>query len=143
MNSPNQLGRDLRDLELDDLSPAAAFDTIARAGLLGFQVTPSGAPVFYPRVVAPGTGEELAWRASAGTGTVYASTVVHIKGQDPHSLVLVDLDEGFRMMSSVRGIDPTEVSIGMPVSVRIDPVADDERPVPVFEPVDLQQKESI
>lgn len=138
MTTAVRLGDDARklvpDVDLDALAPAAAFEAIARAGHLGFQVDPDGNPVFYPRVVAPGSGAALTWRTSAGRGTIYASTVVHIRGEEPQSLVLVDLDEGFRMMSSVRGIEPAEVTVGMPVQVRIDPVSGDDRPVPVFEP---------
>jgi hypothetical protein len=53
--------------------------------------------VFHPRV---GPYE---WRVSAGLGTVYATTTVHRRGEEPHDVSLVDLDEGFRMMSTVRG----------------------------------------
>ena len=37
-----------------------------------------------------------------------------------HDVSLVDLDEGFRMMSEVVGIDPADVRIGMRVRARED-----------------------
>jgi uncharacterized protein len=50
-------------------------------------------------------GLDLPWRDAAGTGTVYASTVVHRAPSEawralaPYTLVLVDLDEGPRVMA--------------------------------------------
>ncbi len=68
----------------------------------------------------PGTGAPLEWKVSAGNGTVYAATVVRKRDAEPRSLVLVDLDEGFRMMSRVAGVAPEEVAIGARVRVRFD-----------------------
>ena len=51
---------------------------------------------------------------------MYATTVVRRRDAEPRSLVLVDLDEGFRMMSRVEGIAPEEVAIGARVQVRFD-----------------------
>ena len=90
----------------------------------------TGAAVFFPRVMAPGSGAALEWRVSKGVGTVYATTVVHTKGEAPHNVALIDLDEGFRMMSRVEGIDPMEVKIGMRVRVRMHP---GEPAYPVFD----------
>jgi uncharacterized protein len=50
----------------------------------------------------------LAWRDAAGTGTIYAITVVTRAPNDsfralvPYTLVLVTLDEGFRLMAHGR-----------------------------------------
>ncbi len=122
---------------MDDLrtaSPNATYAAHCARGELAYQVdTSTGAAVFYPRVIAPGTGAALEWRISKGLGTVHATTVVHTKGQPPHNVALIDLDEGFRMMSRVEGIDPMAVRIGMRVRVRMHP---GEPPYPVF---DLEQ----
>lgn len=117
-----------------DGSPAARFAEGCRAGRLDYQWDPvAGRAVFYPRLVAPGTGAaELEWRTSAGLGTVYSATTVHARGDAPRNLALVDLDEGFRMMSRVEGIAPEAVAIGMRVRVAF---ADGDPPVPVFEPL--------
>ena len=101
-------------------SPAAVFTEHAGRGELAYQVAPDGTAVFPPRLVQPGTGLALEWRVSAGTGTVYAATVVRKRDAEPRSLVLVDLDEGFRMMSRVEGVAPDEVAIGARVHVRFD-----------------------
>ena len=78
-------------------SPADLFAEHCSRGELAYQVDPEGRPVFRPRV---GPYE---WRVSAGLGTVYATTTVHRRDEEPHDVSLVDLDEGFRMMSTVRG----------------------------------------
>jgi uncharacterized OB-fold protein len=114
-------------------SPYAVYSEHCRRGELAYQVTRAGEPVFYPRLVAPGTGEtELEWRVSAGLGTVHATTVVRRRGEQPLNVALIDLDEGFRMMSRVETIAPEAVRIGMRVRVSFDASADP--PPPVFVP---------
>src|SRR5262245_24887564 len=124
---------------MDDLkqqSPLGTYLEYCKNGELAYQVcTDDGSPVFYPRVVAPKTGSpNLEWRVSKGLGTVYATTVVYNRDQPPHNVVLVDVDEGFRMMSRVEDIDPMEVKIGMRVKVRIHPGDEKQPPYPVFTP---------
>ncbi len=120
---------------MDDLrtsSPNATYTAHCAEGELAYQVdTSTGTAVFFPRVIAPATGAPLEWRVSKGLGTVHATTVVHTKGEPPHTVALIDLDEGFRMMSRVEGIDPMAVRIGMRVRVRMHP---GEPPYPVFDP---------
>jgi uncharacterized OB-fold protein len=109
-------------------SPAAAWAEHCRARRLAYQVAPDGTPVFPPRLAQPGTGAPLRWVASAGRGEVHATTVVRRRGEAPHNVALVELDEGFRMMSSVVGLDPQDVRIGLRVRL-----AWREDDVPVFE----------
>jgi hypothetical protein len=62
-------------------------------------------------VLCPECGsQELGWQRSAGLGEVYSTTVVRGRS-GTHNVALVDLDEGFRMMSRVDGTDPAEVRI--------------------------------
>ena len=94
----------------------------------------TGCHVFYPRVMAPGTGaDDLEWAPASGKGTVHAVTVIRKKDpKDNYNVVLVDLAEGPRMMSRVDGIDPDSVRIGMAVEARI---TDQEgQPMLVFTP---------
>ena len=101
-------------------SPAAAFAEHCRRGELAYQMAPDGTAVFPPRLAQPGTGAPLRWAVSAGRGAVYATTVVRRRGEALQSVVLVDLDEGFRMMSRVDGLAPQDVRIGLRVTVRFD-----------------------
>jgi uncharacterized OB-fold protein len=102
---------------MPDASPADHFAARCAAGELAYQVGPDGRAVFPPRLGEPGSGAPLRWETSAGTGTVYSTTVVRRRGEEPGNIVLVDLDEGFRMMSSVVDCPPEDVSIGMRVAV--------------------------
>lgn len=107
-------------------------------GELAYQFSPSaGGAVFYPRVIAPKTGKaDLEWRVSQGLGTVYATTVVHPQQGAPYNVALIDVDEGFRMMSWVEDIAPAQVTIGMRVRFRTHEAEGDEAPYPVFAPVE-------
>jgi uncharacterized OB-fold protein len=88
--------------------------------------------VFYPRVACNACGGvELAFRPSAGRGTVYSTTAVAPAGGLPYSVCLVDLDEGFRMMSSVVDLPAEDVLIGLRVVCRFE-TADDGTTRPVF-----------
>ena len=111
-------------------SPAAAWVAACRDGRLAFQRAPGGSAVFPPRLAEPGTGAPLTWATSAGRGAVHAATVVRRRGEPPASVVLVDLDEGFRMMSAVVGVAPEDVRIGQRVRLAW---RDGDPPVPVFE----------
>jgi uncharacterized OB-fold protein len=88
-------------------------------------------------VIAPRTGaDDLEWRVSKGLGTVYATTVVHQQKGDPYNVALIDIDEGFRMMSRVEDLPPKEVKIGMRVKFRVHAQEGDEPPYPVFTPAE-------
>ena len=115
-------------------SPLATYVEHLNRGKLGYQFSPSSQKaVFYPRVIAPGTGAaDLEWRVSAGLGTVHATTVTHPAKGDPYNVCLVDMDEGYRLMTRVEGIDPFAVTIGMRVKFRVHPAEGDEDPYPVF-----------
>ena len=116
---------------LNHESPLGIFQQFCEEGKLAYQVTPSGQAVFYPRIVAPKTGESLRWQISKGLGQVYSSTVIYPKGQAPYNVALIDLDEGFRMMSRVEDLPAEQVSIGMRVKLKM--TKDKEgRALPVF-----------
>ena len=118
----------------DHRFPAAIVDAAWRDGRLAFQVTPQGTALWPPRLAAPGTGAAVEWRESAGLGVVHAATALHSRDDEPRSVVIVELDEGFRMMSRVEGVAATEVRIGMRVRARFtEPDAGGAR-LPVFEP---------
>lgn len=125
--------------ELKQQSPLGRYLEHCKKAELAYQVcTDDQTPVFYPRAVAPKTGStNLEWRISKGLGTVYATTVVYgAKDQPPHNVALIDVDEGYRMMSRVEGIDPMQVKIGMRVKVRFHPGDEKQPPYPVFVPAE-------
>jgi uncharacterized OB-fold protein len=72
------------------------------------------------RVLCPACGSRrLTEERSAGRGSVYSTTTVHARAGS-YNVALVDLDEGFRVMSEVVGIAPDDVRIGMGVRARDD-----------------------
>ena len=120
-----------------DASPLSTYLDFLEKDILAFQRdAEAGAPVFYPRVIAPRTGAALTWHQSAGLGTVHATTVVHPQQGEPYNVALIDLDEGFRMMSRVEDLPPQAVRIGMRVRFRTHRPGGDEPPIPVFFPAE-------
>src|SRR3990172_10425612 len=83
--------------------------------------------VFYPRAHCTACGSaRLSWHVSGGAGTVYTFSVVR-QSRNPafaelgaYAVAYVDLDEGFRIMSNVVGVqDPVrDVHCGMRVKLR-------------------------
>jgi uncharacterized OB-fold protein len=71
----------------------------------------------------------------AGTGVVYSYSFLHHPQNPaftyPVLAVLVELDEGVRILSNLVGTDPSDISIGLPVEVRFEPTSDGMA-VPVF-----------
>lgn len=118
------------------VSPLARFREYLAQGKLAYQFDPaSGQPVFYPRVMAPGSGHAgLEWRVSAGLGRVHAATVIHPRGEPSYNVVLVDMDEGFRLMSRVESIPAEDVRIGLRVRARVHHPGNGAPPHPVFFP---------
>ena len=116
--------------------PAEVYRHYLESGRLGFQrCAGCRAAVFYPRVLCPVCGSaDLAWETSSGRGVVYATTAVYRRDGDPYNVVLIDLEEGFRMMSRVDGVPSERVEVGAKVRLRVDRKGDD--PVPVFVPGD-------
>lgn len=91
------------------------------------------AGVFFPRAFCPSCLDpQLEWIEPSGSGTVYATTTVRLKSDEPYDVSLIDLDEGVRLMSRVESIAPGEVRIGMRVKARVS--RDKGTPVVVFVP---------
>lgn len=87
--------------------------------------------IFYPRAACPGClGTELEWRSSVGTGRVYAVTVEHnpqhpaMRERAPYAVALVDVDDGWRMLTNIVDCNPDDVVVGMPVTVTWEPMSD-------------------
>ena len=92
---------------------------------------------FYPRARCVRCGGAVEWVAARGTGRIYSYTVVHrapteaLASLVPYVVALVDLDEGVRMMTRLRGTHDAP-RIGGEVRVAFERVSDDVA-VPLFE----------
>lgn len=110
-------------------SPLQTFLDGCAEGRLLYQVSEDGSPVFFPRLLSPGDGGRVEWRESSGLGAVHAATTVTLKGQEPYNVVLVDMDDGFRLMSTVREHSDSDIPIGLRVRVRMEEIDGESRPV--------------
>lgn len=76
--------------------------------------------VFVPRPMCPSCQHtSLRWVDCAGTGAVYSFTTVH-RAPDPafevpYVVAIVELDEGWHLLSNVIDCEPEAVTIGAPV----------------------------
>jgi uncharacterized protein len=64
---------------------------------------------------------------------VHAVTVISPRGEPAYNVVLVDMDEGFRLMSRVEHVPAEAVRIGLRVRARVH-MPEGASPYPVFVP---------
>jgi uncharacterized protein len=123
------------ETRIEGLPPESAYDHLLASGLLGFQACARcSGPFFPPRLLCPACGASAAqWRLSRGAATVYSATTITPRGEDPYCVALVDVAEGYRMMTNIVGVPPEQVQIGDPVTVRIETTGDTI--LPLFEAV--------
>lgn len=118
------------------------FWKAARSGQLVRQLCATCATSFFtPQICCPRClSEKWSWAESSGLGRVYSFTICHRAPEPgfdpPYVLAIVDLDEGWGMLSNVVGCDPHEVFTGMRVQVGWHPL-DTEIVLPVFQPAEL------
>jgi uncharacterized OB-fold protein len=115
-------------------APAEVYQCYLEAGKLSFQrCTDCSEVIFYPRVLCPTCGSgALEWQESSGRGTVYATTAVYRRDGEPYNVALVDLEEGFRMMSRIGDVPAEEVEVGL--GVRLEVREQEDKPVAIFVP---------
>ena len=125
-------------VDLTGISPRQKYLDYLKKGELAYQVcSETGQVVFYPRVVAPVSGNtNLEWKVSKGLGTVYSTTTVCPRGKESYDVSLIDMDEGFRLMSRIETLDPMDVKIGMRVKFKVHQDDDNSDPYPVFQPAE-------
>lgn len=131
--------------ELDKPVPEVTIDSAgyweaARRGeLLLSRCTTCQHAFHYPRPMCPACG---AWTidpfVASGRGEVHSFTVVYrapgeaFRADVPYVLALVDTEEGARLFTAVRDVDPSSVRIGLAVQVAFEPRG--EFAIPVFVP---------
>ncbi|WP_028316090.1 Zn-ribbon domain-containing OB-fold protein [Desulfatibacillum aliphaticivorans] len=100
-----------------------------------------GEVIFYPKIVCPACmGTNLDWKESAGKGKIFSFTVAYdfappeFASSTPYALAVVNLDEGFSMLTNIVDCDLEKLQCDMPVEVLFDPVTP-EITLPKFRPV--------
>jgi len=82
---------------------------------------------------------EWSWQRSSGRGRVFSWTVVAralhpaFQPDTPYAAVIVELDEGVRLLTHVRDLAPESLTIDLPVEVDFEVVSADVT-LPVFRP---------
>ena len=115
--------------------PVNAFDNrgfwegVNRHELVFQKCQGCGSWVHPPRPMCPRCHSvEKEWAASTGKGKVYSYVIYrespHPAFRAPYAVVLVEMDEGVRLVSNMVDIEADEIHIGMPVEVVFEDVAE-------------------
>lgn len=99
---------------------------------------------WYPRHICPFCHSmNLEWVEGSGEGTIHTFAVQHLafgswSEEAPYVTAYIDLNEGDRMVTVLRGVDPEkpeDISIGAPVKVEFEQ-ADDDTFIPFWRVVE-------
>lgn len=107
--------------------------------LLMQRETASGKTVWPPKPMYWKGGGRLEWFEASGRGEVYTYVVAHapflpaLEHLLPHIMVVVQLDEGARIVGYMKNCKPEEMSFGMRVRVVFEDLTD-RATLPVWEP---------
>jgi uncharacterized protein len=104
------------------------WDGCQRGELLFQRCADCGAATHTPAYICSQcTSRALTWERSSGRGVVYSWTVVwrpQIPAFEvPYAPVIVDMDEGWQMLSNLVGCAVDDVAVGLPVEVEFHAVA--------------------
>ncbi len=89
---------------------------------------------WYPRHICPFChSDNISWVEGSGEGTIYSYAVQHLAfgpwaEEAPYVTAYVDLKEGDRMLTVLRGVDPEkpeDIAIGAKVAVEFEAASDD------------------
>ncbi len=93
---------------------------------------------FFPSHLCPSCGSDKAeWKEASGKGTIHSYTEVYrgptaeFRAHTPYMIVLVDLEEGPRIMTNLIGENLDQCQIGAPVEVCFEDRHNDSK-VPQF-----------
>lgn len=112
-----------------------------REGKLLYQFFPaSGRAQFYSGPIdRVSLSRDYELRESAGLGTIYSYTIVSRPQTPefiaPYAAAIVDVDEGFQMITNIIGCEPEDVHVGMRVQVEYHRISD-TLTLPYFTPIE-------
>jgi uncharacterized OB-fold protein len=94
-----------------------------------------GTHVFIPRPFCTAClSEALEWVESSGRGAIYSYTVIHRPPHPafspPYCAAIVELDEGWRMLTNIVGAEMSDLAVGR--RVEVDFLDVDDFTLPVF-----------
>jgi uncharacterized OB-fold protein len=111
------------------------WDAVAEGRLVVPECRDCGRRFFSPEPLCIHCGSvDWEWVTSAGVGEVYSLSVVHQPVNDdfevPFALCVIDMDDGWSMLSHVVGTPAEQVRIGD--RVQFSPTPGASRPLPTF-----------
>jgi uncharacterized OB-fold protein len=84
-----------------------------------------------PRILcAECASDRASWVPSTGRGTIFSWTVTHqaphpaFASAAPYAVVVVELEEGVRIVASLRALAPEHLELGLPVEVVLEEVSE-------------------
>ncbi len=97
-----------------------------------------GEYVFIPQPICTRCqSDALEWVESTGRGTLYSYTIVHRPQRPefevPYTVAIVELEEGWHMLSHLVECEPESIAVGMPLEVSFRRMSD-EITLPLFRP---------
>lgn len=104
-----------------DATARPFYQACARGELRIQECRACGHRQFYPRALCTACGGSPEWITTAGRGRVYTFTVVRqnlaapFRDELPYAVVMVELEEGVKLMGRITDCDPESVHIGMAV----------------------------
>jgi hypothetical protein len=124
-----------------DGTTAEFYEHCARGALSFQRCATCGTWRHPPRVLCARCGSpRWSWEPSTGRGHVFTWTVVHqamhpaFASEVPYAVVVVETDEGVRLVANLRDADPAVLRLDLPVEVVYERV-DETLTLPMFRPV--------
>lgn len=114
------------------------WDGLARGRLLFQRCARCAGPTHTPALICAHCGaRELGWEPSSGRGTIYSFTVVWRPPTPafavPYAPAIVEVEEGWQMLSAIVGCEDDALEVGLEVAVEIHP-AEGAVHLPYFSP---------
>jgi uncharacterized OB-fold protein len=110
-----------------DMAPF--FEAARRHQLVVQRCTACGALRFPARAICSRClAREAEWVPASGRGTVFSFAIMHqamhpgFAAEVPYAVVIIELEEGVRLLSNLVGCPTGDVRIGLPVEVVFDDV---------------------
>jgi uncharacterized OB-fold protein len=119
----------------------APFFEGTRRGVLMVQKCDSCGTLRFPphELCSHCLSSKASWTPVSGRGEVFSFNVMHqvyhpgFAAEVPYAVVIVQLEEGVRMISNLVGVKPHEIKCGMPVEVVFEKLSE-EVTLPKFRP---------
>ena len=134
------------DIPTIDSTSAPYWEAAREGRLLIAECATCGKVHHYPRPFCPHCwSEDVRPVQAAGTGTLYTYSTVYVNDlapfadRLPYVAAIVELVEGPRLMTTIEGVAPEQLRVGMPVTAFFRPVDDADPNSPymtVFNPTE-------